>query len=223
MSMAEASIFEADFEADFGNTSLEHPEHDQVFLTEQDEIAETPTDRVQQLVDTVWRSMFRTDCPRIELFGSRDYNLATASSDWDYALEIHDHQSEHAKVFRAKLRQHLCERGLATWWDTEDQLKLNTLKWKFKEDKVQCSLNVSSSASMALARATTSFLRTFYAQRTTAHESVKRVASPLCGAKHIVTDGAVAETLKSAALYLWCASFVDGRAMSYLQESCFSF
>ena len=112
----------------------------------------------------------------------------------------------------------ICVSMNAAWWETEDEMKLNTLTWKLKDDVVQSSLNVSLSASMALARATTSFLRTFYAQRTTAHESVKRVASPLRGAKHMVTGGAVGQTL-----YLWCASFIDGRAMSYLQESCLNF
>ena len=180
-------------------------------------------DRLQRLMESVWRSMFSEPCPRTALFGSRDYGLATASSDWDYALEIHDHLSAHAKVFRAKFRQYLCERGLATWWETEDQLKLNTLKWTFKGDAVQSSLNVSTSASMAVARATTTFLKTFYAQHSAWPECVKRVASLLRSAKHMVTAGAVEQTLKSAALYLWCASFIDGRAMSYLQESCFNF
>ena len=99
MSMAEASIFEADFEADFGNTSSEHSEPDEVPLREQDEDAETRIDRVQRLVDSVWLSIFHEACPRVVLFGSRDYGLATQSSDWDYALEIHEHLSAYEKVF----------------------------------------------------------------------------------------------------------------------------
>ena len=99
--------------------------------------------------------------------------------------------------------RNICVRSMnAAWWETKHEMKLNTLTWKLKDGVIQSSLYVSLSVSMALARATTSFLRTFYAQRTTAHESVKRVASPLCGAKHMVTDGADGETLKSAALYL---------------------
>ena len=217
--MAEA----ADFEADFENTSLEHYEPGEMPQIEQDENAETRIDRVQRLVNSVWFSMFHEACPRVVLFGSRDYGLATASSDWDYALEIHDHLSAHAKVFRAKFRQCLCERGLAKWMETEDQLKLNTLKWKFKDDKVQSSLNVSSSASMALARATTSFLKTFYLQHKGAQESIKQVASMLRGNKHMVTGGVVGETLKSAALYLWCAPFIAGRDDVVSSEELFQF
>ena len=80
-------------------------------------------------MESVWRSMFSEPCPRTVLFGSRDYGMATQSSDWDYALEIHEHLSAYGKVFRVKFRQHLCECGLAAWWERNDQLKLNTLKW----------------------------------------------------------------------------------------------
>ena len=128
MSMAET----AGFEADFGYTSSEHSEPDAMFPMEQEEDAEGRYDRMQRLVESIWHSMFQEKCPDVVRFGSRDYGLATQSSDWDYALEIHEHLSAYAKVFRAKFRQYLCECGLAMYWETEDQLKLNTLKWKFK-------------------------------------------------------------------------------------------
>ena len=70
------------------------------------------------------------------------------------------------------------------------------------KDAVQSSLNVSSSASLALARGTTSFLKRFYAQHSALREIVKHVASLLRVAKHMATAGAVGQTLKSAALYL---------------------
>ena len=88
------------------------------------------------------------------------------------------------------------------WSQTEDQLKLHTLKWKLEKAAVQSSLNVSSSESLALARGTTSFLQRFYAQHSALREIVKHVASLLLGTKHMATAGAVGQTLKSAALYL---------------------
>ena len=133
--------------------------------------------------------MFSEPCPRTVLFGSRDYGLATQSSDWDYALEIHEHLSAYGKVFRVKFWQHLCECELAAWWERNDQLKLNTLKWKFKDDAIQNFLNVSSSASMALARATFSYLQPYYAQDSTMPESAKRVESLLRGAAPAVVQG----------------------------------
>ena len=166
-------------------------------------------DRLQDLVQTVWSSVFEGLCPPVRAFGSQEYGLATDSSDWDYALEIDEHLMVHAKVFRAKFRQHLCDSGLAVWSQTEDQSKLNTLKWKFKGDAVQSSLNVSSSEEMSLARATTVFLKRFYAQHSGLKELVKSVATLLRGAQHMVDAGTVGQTLKSAALFLWCAYFID--------------
>ena len=46
---------------------------------------------IQRLVESIWHSMFQEKCPDVVCFGSRDYGLATQSSDWDYALEIHEH------------------------------------------------------------------------------------------------------------------------------------
>ena len=165
--------------------------------------------RLQELVHTVWDSVFEGLCPPVRAFGSQEYGLATDSSDWDYALEIDEHLMVHAKVFRAKFRQHLCDSGLAVWSKTEDQSKLNTLKWKFKGDAVQSSLNVSSSEEMSLARATTLFLKKFYTEHKGLKELVKSVASLLRGAGHMVVAGTVGQTLKSAALFLWCAYFID--------------
>ena len=64
---------------------------------------------------------------------------------------------------------------------------------------------------MAPARATFSLLQMFYAEYSAAQESVKRVASLLRGAKHMVSCGVVKPTLKSAALYLRCAFFINGQ------------
>ena len=140
-------------------------------------------DRLQRLVETVWRSMFSEACPHIVQFSPREYSSATKNSDWYYSLEIEEHLSARGGVFRTKLRQHMCQCGLAVWSQTEDQLKLNTLKWKFKDDAIQNFLNVSSSASMALARATFSYLQPYYAQDSTMPESAKRVESLLRGAE----------------------------------------
>ena len=81
-------------------------------------------------------------------------------------------------------------------------MKLQTLQWKLKKDAVQFSLNVSSSASLALARGTTSFLQNFYAHHSAVLEIVIHVAALLRDAKHIATAGAVGQTSKSTALYL---------------------
>ena len=55
---------------------------------------------------------------------------------------------------------------------------------------------------MEPARASISLLKVFYAEYSAAQESIKRVASLLRGAKHMVSCGVVKPTLKSAALYL---------------------
>ena len=52
----------------------------------------------------VWHSMFSEACPRVVTFGSREYGLATETSDCDYALEIDEHLLTHAKVFCARFR-----------------------------------------------------------------------------------------------------------------------
>ena len=95
MSTAETAGFEVDSRC----TSSEHSEPDDVFPREQYQDAEWRYDRLQRLMESVWRSMFSEPCPRTVLFGSRDYGMATQSSDWDYALEIHEHLSAYGKVF----------------------------------------------------------------------------------------------------------------------------
>ena len=86
MSLAETAGVEADFE----HTSSEHSEPDAMLPMEQEEDADWRYDRMQQLVESIWHSMFQEKCPDVVCFGSRDYGLATQSSDWDYALEIHE-------------------------------------------------------------------------------------------------------------------------------------
>ena len=83
-----------------------------MFPREKQQDTEWRYDRLQRLMESVWRSMFSEPCPRTVLFESRDYGLATQSSDWAYALVIREHVSAHGKVFRVKFRQHLRERRL---------------------------------------------------------------------------------------------------------------
>ena len=113
---------------DFECTSSAHSESDDVFPREKQQDTEWRYDRLQRLMESVWRSMFSEPCPRTVLFSFRDYGLTTQSSYWYYALKIHEHLSAYGKVFRIKFRQHLCECGLAAWWERNDQLKLNMLK-----------------------------------------------------------------------------------------------
>ena len=100
-----------------------------MFPREKQQDTEWRYDRLQRLMESVWRSMFSEPCPRTVLFSFRDYGLTTQSSYWYYALKIHEHLSAYGKVFRIKFRQHLCECELTAWWERNDELKLNTLKW----------------------------------------------------------------------------------------------
>jgi hypothetical protein len=152
--------------------------------------------RMQGIVEIVWRQLFFEECPRVVPFGSVAYDLATSSSDWDYALELPEELAPQGKVFRAKLRQHLCDRGFTTYWKTADQFQLQTLKWKFKGDKVQSSLNVSSTEAMALAMGTTRYLQEFYARNEDMKEPVRTVATLLRKAKHMAVCGGVSHPFK---------------------------
>ena len=82
-----------------------------------------------------------------------------------------------------------------------EPIKAELVEMEVQGAIVQSSLNVLSSAWMAPARATISLLKMFYAEYSAAQESIKRVASLLRGAKHMVSCGVVKPKLKSAALY----------------------
>ena len=109
-----------------------------------------PLATLQSICDEAWKTTFTEDlCPKVFLFGSRQYGLAAETSDWDFALVIPTQHSPEAKVLRAKIRSLLCQRGLTSWQHTEDQFDKHTLQWKFHcpgksfKQFVTTSLNVS--------------------------------------------------------------------------------
>ena len=65
---------------------------------------------MQRVAQEVWKELFEEECPEVYSIGSNEYDLATSTSDVDFAMPIPDIHERQAQVFRAKLRVHLIQR-----------------------------------------------------------------------------------------------------------------
>ena len=173
------------------------------------------TSVIQGVADEAYNQLFQErPAPPVHSFGSQAQDMATATSDWDFVLAIPEARAPHAKVLRATIRQILVDRNLTKFWKSEDQSGKSTLVWTFSKDTVTTSLLVCEEASMTFALQTTDFLARFFRIQSRMKDHVKAVATLLRNQKHMAVKGAVADTLKTASLFILCAALIEHGATS---------
>ena len=161
----------------------------------------TEADRQRKLLnavvwDELWRICWR-QAPKVQLFGSQKYGLATDNSDFDFSLELPEECLKLAKVLRAAVRQRLIEDQVTTRAKSSDQLANATLKWTDIKEKVKVSLKVSPTSGFDSALAVTEYLREFYRAHEDMKEPVMAVAQRLRN-KKLMGGASVDDGLKSA-------------------------
>ena len=134
---------------------------------------------LQILMNEVWRKILPGPCPKVVCYGSRYYNLATSTSDWDFALLLSPEAQGYDSMLRCTLRQVLCNSELATWSTCREQKHKDTLTWKFTNDTVPTSLHISEASSMKMQLSASSFLFHFYRCKLDFREPVMTVATYL--------------------------------------------
>ena len=85
---------------------------------------------VQGVADEAYNQVFQeSPAPLVQLFGSQAQVMATATSDYDFVMEIPEARASHAKVLRAAIRQILIDRKMTRFWKSEDQFGKSILVW----------------------------------------------------------------------------------------------
>ena len=126
---------------------------------------ENRKNEIQACVEWAYETLFPgVLVPSVRGFGSRSQNMFTDQSDWDFAVAVSEEQFPQADDIRKLIQQKLLDRNLnlvKNFHRTQDQPDKSTLVWQRTGDNVTTSLLVSTQDSMAMAVATTEFLRDF--------------------------------------------------------------
>ncbi len=138
--------------------------------------------------DALWKVLGEEEFRRewrawasVTKFGSREYGLATETSDFDYYLEIPERHASLAPVIRANLQQILMNDTLVKRPTCVDAPAKSTLSWVYRRPaKQHASINVSPiTGDVASALAITAFIKEFYNDKPVFSEAARILATSL--------------------------------------------
>ncbi len=145
-------------------------------------------------------------------FGSREYGLATETSDFDYCLEIPKRHASVAKIIRAHLQQILINKELVKRHTCIDAPGKSTLSWVYNgAAKQHASINVSPAGEVTPALAITAFLKCYYSDKPVFRKAAQALAASLREKIHgvvlmAIPGDSVEQSLKSAPFFILCAA-----------------
>jgi len=148
---------------------------------------------------------------KVILMGSREYGLATDTSDYDFVLPLGEAAAAYAKEIRQRFMAALVSQKVSSKQQIRHEVSNDTVKWRDQKKACYVSLNVSHESKTRDALAVTAWLKAFYCEEFSDWRApVMEVATKLRQKGHMaVGKMAVADTLKSPPMALLCAALIS--------------